>query len=72
MIDLLPILMDATRTVQLHMKQWFASYPAGMPWTIVSDYCIGDETKRNDGRSQKPSATPICCKVLQCQETMSI
>ncbi|MBY0241615.1 MAG: hypothetical protein K2X55_20115, partial [Burkholderiaceae bacterium] len=26
----------------------------------------------NTRRSQKPSATPICCKVLQCQETMSI
>ncbi|WP_338679949.1 hypothetical protein OPV09_27275 [Janthinobacterium sp. TB1-E2] len=48
MIDLLPILMSATTTMQLRMKNWFAAYPAGMPWTIVSDYCLGDEGKKND------------------------
>jgi hypothetical protein len=48
MIDLLPILMSATTTVQQLMKQWLAAYPAGMPWTIVSDYCVGDEGKKND------------------------
>ncbi|GGI53230.1 hypothetical protein GCM10011430_04040 [Oxalicibacterium solurbis] len=30
------------------MKQWFARYPAGMPWSVVSDYCIGDVNKGND------------------------
>lgn len=48
MVDLLPVLITATKTVQQLMKQWFAAYPAGMPWTIVSDYCIGDDGKKND------------------------
>lgn len=48
MVDLLPILMSATRTVQQLMQHWFAAYPAGMPWTVVSDYCVGDEGKKND------------------------
>lgn len=48
MVDLLPVLITATKTVQQLMKQWFAAYPAGMPWTIVSDYCVGDDGKKND------------------------
>lgn len=48
MVDLLPVLINATKTVQQLMKQWFAAYPAGMPWTIVSDYCVGDDGKKND------------------------
>ncbi|WFP48915.1 hypothetical protein PL263_12445 [Methylomonas sp. EFPC3] len=48
MVDLLPVFIDATMTLQQLMKQWFAAYPAGMPWTIVSDYCIGDNGKKND------------------------
>ncbi len=48
MIDLLPVLVQATATTRLQLKQWFARYPAGMPWSVVSDYCIGDVNKRND------------------------
>lgn len=48
MVDLLPVLITATRTVQQLMKRWFATYPVGMPWTIVSDYCVGDDGKKND------------------------
>lgn len=48
MIDLLPVLVTATATLQRQMEQWFSGYPAGMPWTVVSDYCIGDENKNND------------------------
>ncbi|MFZ6758139.1 hypothetical protein ACO0K9_13095 [Undibacterium sp. Ji50W] len=48
MIDLLHPLIDATKTIHLKMGQWFSAYPAGMPWTVVSDYCIGDEGKPND------------------------
>src|SRR3569623_432243 len=48
MVDLLPVLMGATKTVQQQMSQWFGGYSAGMPWTIVSDYCIGDDGKKND------------------------
>lgn len=48
MVDLLPVLITATKTVQQLMAQWFAGYPAGMPWTIVSDYCVGDNGKKND------------------------
>lgn len=40
--------MTATKTVQQLMTQWFAGYPVGMPWTIVSDYCVGDDGKNND------------------------
>lgn len=48
MIDLLPPLVQATATTRQQMRQWFARYPAGMPWSVVSDYCIGDVNKRND------------------------
>jgi hypothetical protein len=48
MIDLLPVLVQATATTRLQLKQWFACYPAGMPWSVVSDYCIGDVNKEND------------------------
>ncbi len=48
MVDLLPVLITATKTVQQLMTQWFADYPTGMPWTIASDYCIGDDGKKND------------------------
>jgi hypothetical protein len=47
-VDLLPVFIKASKTIQQLMKQWFSGYPAGMPWTIVSDYCIGDEGKKND------------------------
>lgn len=48
MIDLLPVLTQATRTLQQNMTQWFSAYPPDMPWTVVSDYCIGDQNKNND------------------------
>lgn len=48
MIDLLPVLETATKTIRKSMEQWFSGYPAGMPWTIVSDYCIDDKEKKND------------------------
>lgn len=48
MIDLLPVLIEATVTTRLQLKQWFARYPACMPWSVISDYCIGDVNKGND------------------------
>lgn len=48
MIDLLPVLVKATVTTRLQLKRWFAHYPAGMPWSVISDYCIGDVNKGND------------------------
>lgn len=48
MIDLLPVLVQATVKTRFQLKQWFARYPAGMPWSVISDYCIGDANKRND------------------------
>lgn len=48
MIDLLPSLLQATVTTRLQLKQWFVRYPAGLPWSVVSDYCIGDINKGND------------------------
>ncbi|ULR91403.1 hypothetical protein [Comamonas sp. B21-038] len=48
MIDLLPVLETTTKNIRKSMRQWFSGYPAGMPWTIVSDYCIDDKEKKND------------------------
>lgn len=48
MIDLLPVLVQATATTRLQLKQWFARYPAGMPWLVASDYCVGDAKKGSD------------------------
>lgn len=48
MIDLLHPLIDATKTIQHQLKEWFSTYPPGMPWTVASDYCIGGENKQND------------------------
>ena len=48
MIDLLRPLIAATKTIQGEMGKCFSAYPAGMPWTVVSDYSIGDEKKHND------------------------
>src|SRR3954464_4592898 len=48
MIDLLPVFITATKTIQHQMTDWFRSYPPGVPWTIVSDYCIGDDNKNSD------------------------
>lgn len=46
MIDLLPVLIKATTTIQKMMSEWFAGYPADRSWTIVSDYCVGDDNKK--------------------------
>lgn len=48
MIDLLPVLVQATVTTRSQLKQWFVRYPAGMTWSVVSDYCIEDINKGND------------------------
>lgn len=48
MIDILPKMLEATATLQRQMEAWFSRYPPGMPWTVVSDYCIGDVNKHND------------------------
>lgn len=48
MIDLLPIFIKATKTMQTRMAQWFVRYPTGYPWTVVSDYVIGADEKHND------------------------
>lgn len=51
MLDLLPIFIDATKTLRHQMAEWFKAYPSGMPWTVVSDYCIGDNNKKTDSFS---------------------
>ena len=48
MIDLLPVFITATKTLQTRMEQWFARYPMGYSWTVVSDYVIGADEKHND------------------------
>ena len=48
MIDLLPVFITATKTLQAEMEQWFTRYPSGYPWTVVSDYVIGADEKHAD------------------------
>ncbi|WP_421249968.1 hypothetical protein [Aeromonas sp. 603359] len=48
MVDLLPIFIKVTETIKNNMHEWFEKYPDGMPWTVVSDYCVGDNEKNND------------------------
>jgi hypothetical protein len=48
MIDLLPTFITVTKTLQERMEQWFARYPTGYPWTVVSDYVIGADKKHCD------------------------
>jgi hypothetical protein len=48
MIPMLPVLMQATKTARTTMAEWFDRYPPGYPWTVASDYCIGDVNKPND------------------------
>jgi len=48
MLDLHTPLESSFRTVASDMAAWFAAFPADVPWTVVSDYCIGDRGKKND------------------------
>ena len=48
MMVIVATLVEATATLQRQMEAWFSEYPPGMPWTVVSDYCIGDLNKNND------------------------
>lgn len=45
---MLPVLMQATKTARTTLGEWFEGYPSGLPWTVASDYCIGDINKPND------------------------
>jgi hypothetical protein len=48
MLDLFGPLETAFRTFAEDMANWFAAFPADVPWTVVSEYCIGDFGKMND------------------------
>lgn len=48
MLDLFAPLEVAFKGIAENLNSWFSSVPADMPWTIVSDYCIGDSGKKND------------------------
>lgn len=48
MLDLFTPLETSFRTVAADMAGWFAAFPADVPWTVVSDYCIGESGKKND------------------------
>lgn len=48
MVPMLPVLMHATTTARITMAEWFGCYPSGYPWTVASDYCVGDVKKPND------------------------
>lgn len=48
MLDLFDPLEVAFRGIAEDISEWFAPYPKNFPWTVVSDYCIGDSGKMND------------------------
>jgi hypothetical protein len=48
MLDLFDPLETSFRSITSGMADWFAAYPPDVPWTVVSDYCIGDPGKKND------------------------
>jgi hypothetical protein len=52
----------------------FAATPMATPTASrsMSATCATARSGSKAGRSQEPSATPICCKVPQCRETTSI
>jgi hypothetical protein len=51
MLDLHAPLEIAFKGIAEDLTAWFGPYPSDMPWTIVSDYCIGDPAKKNDAIS---------------------
>jgi hypothetical protein len=48
MLDLFDPLETAFRGIAKDLAEWFAQYPPDVPWTVVSDYCLGDLGKKND------------------------
>lgn len=48
MLDLFDPLEVAFRGIAEDLREWFSPYPKNCPWTVVSDYCIGDSGKMND------------------------
>jgi hypothetical protein len=48
MIDLFAPLDTAFRSVAVDLANWFSGFPEDVAWNVVSDYCIGDQNKKND------------------------
>ncbi|MDZ4374369.1 MAG: hypothetical protein U1C74_23505 [Phenylobacterium sp.] len=46
--ELLKLLGQSGGTVAGDLKRWFAPYPTGAAWYLVSDYCLDDANKQND------------------------
>ena len=49
MIELLiPLKETLNKSTVKDLDNWFKSYPDDASWYVISDYCFGDKTKKND------------------------
>lgn len=50
MIELIKLIETNRETIEQDFTRWFANVPAAS-WSIISDYCIDNPKKQNDGFS---------------------
>lgn len=48
MLDLLSLLGRSGQSVVEDLRRWFAPYPSGAAYYVVSDYCLNDANKNHD------------------------
>lgn len=48
MFEFHKLLDTSYRTIGVDMERWFAPFPEGLAWNVLSDYCISDPNKAND------------------------
>ncbi len=44
----IPIKKSFTQSTIIDLENWFRSLPEGASWYVISDYCFGDNNKKND------------------------
>ncbi len=44
----IPIKKSFAQSTIKDLENWFRDIPEGASWYVISDYCFGDETKKND------------------------
>lgn len=44
----IPIKKSFTQSTIKDLENWFRSIPEGASWYVLSDYCLGDKSKKND------------------------
>lgn len=48
MLDLVSLLEQSGRSIVEDLRRWFAPYPSGAGYYVVSDYCLNDPKKNHD------------------------